>query len=442
MTTIEHLPLDNVHPHPENVRYHVGDVAELADSIAEKGLLQPITVAPDLSTPGLWVIILGHRRRAAHEVAGLDHIECIIREDLDTEQAQLEAMLIENLQRSELSPVEEAAGYERLTLFDVSPADIARRTGRAESTVRRRLELMRLPEQTRTQVHRGQLTLTQAEQIVEFAEDDEIMADLAGTPANRIDVKIQTYAYRARSRERALQRAEAVEAAGGTVHTIESLESLPDGARRIAEWWWPSSADDHLAQHTDGHAVVVYEYSTGEFCIDPASHDDDTTTTTAEPAGRKLTAEEVAARNAQEQLLTDLEAARDIRHAWLRKTLGSTRGTTPQMQELMLRQVLTRLLDTRRAESIRMWADLLGLSVDVDQHGVTRELVAAVQPWTTPRLIQGVWALMLVEITMWLELTEPWQWDLNGARREFRQLVELGYEPADAEQRMLDGDTS
>ncbi len=144
------LEIWKLQPHPKNVRRGVGDITELADSIRAQGIMQNLLVVP---TPGheeeldqFWVVI-GNRRLAAAEAANIEKLPCTIALGL-TEQEQIELMLVENLQRCDLTPVEEAQAYEQLTLdFGLSAEQIAEKTGVSASTIRRRLKITELDQE-------------------------------------------------------------------------------------------------------------------------------------------------------------------------------------------------------------------------------------------------------------------------------------------------------
>lgn len=137
-------------PHPKNVRREVGDITELADSIRAQGIMQNLLVVP---APGhedeldLFWVVIGNRRLAAAEAANVEKLPCTIALGL-TEQEQIELMLVENLQRRDLTPVEEAQAYEQLTLdFGLSAEQIAEKTGVSASTIRRRLKIKELDQE-------------------------------------------------------------------------------------------------------------------------------------------------------------------------------------------------------------------------------------------------------------------------------------------------------
>lgn len=138
-TKIVMLPTECLEHHPENPRKEIGDIAELTDSIKANGILQNLTVVPKPNDEGKYLVVIGNRRYEAGLGAGLTEFPCVI-SDMDHTK-QLETMLIENMNRSDLTVYEQAKGFEQLTLAGFTPEDIASKTGFSESTVRRRLKL-------------------------------------------------------------------------------------------------------------------------------------------------------------------------------------------------------------------------------------------------------------------------------------------------------------
>jgi len=141
------IPADKIRPNPEQPRKALGDLRELSDSIKEKGVLEPLLVrfVPREDT---YYIISGERRYHAARAAGLRELPCIekIADDAET----LELALVENLQRKDLTPFEEAEGLYRLAAqFDYTHDDIARKIGKARSSVTETLSLRNIPEQMR-----------------------------------------------------------------------------------------------------------------------------------------------------------------------------------------------------------------------------------------------------------------------------------------------------
>jgi ParB family chromosome partitioning protein len=141
------IPIERVRPNPDQPRKALGDLRELTESIREKGVLEPLLVRYS-AREDLYDIISGERRYHAARAAGLPEIPCIEKRADDAET--LEIALIENLQRKDLTPFEEADGLSRLaTQFDYTHEDIARKIGKARSSVTETLTLINIPENVR-----------------------------------------------------------------------------------------------------------------------------------------------------------------------------------------------------------------------------------------------------------------------------------------------------
>jgi ParB family transcriptional regulator, chromosome partitioning protein len=141
------IPIGKIRPNPDQPRKHIGDVGELAASIKEKGVLEPLLVRY-MPREDMYYIISGERRYHASQAAGLHELPCIekIADDAET----LELALIENLQRKDLTAFEEADGLQRLAdQFDYTHDDIAKKIGRARSSVTETMSLRLIPEQVR-----------------------------------------------------------------------------------------------------------------------------------------------------------------------------------------------------------------------------------------------------------------------------------------------------
>ena len=141
------IRLDQIRPNPEQPRKALGDLAELTDSVRAKGVLEPLLVR-FASSEGCFYIISGERRYHAARAAGLREVPCI--EKTVDEAETLEIALIENIQRKDLTPFEEADGLHRLaTQFEYTHEDMAKKIGRARSSVTETLSLRNIPESLR-----------------------------------------------------------------------------------------------------------------------------------------------------------------------------------------------------------------------------------------------------------------------------------------------------
>ncbi len=164
------LPVNRISPNPEQPRKAFDEAAlnELAESIRQEGVLQPLLVRP--LPGGNYEIVAGERRWRASQLAGLREVPVIIK-NLSNEQA-LAVALIENLQREDLNPMEEALGYNELReKFGLSQNEIAERVGKSRSAVANILRLLQLPRLLQEDLASGQLTQGHARPLL--AVDDE-----------------------------------------------------------------------------------------------------------------------------------------------------------------------------------------------------------------------------------------------------------------------------
>lgn len=160
------VPVEFISPNPRNPRrsFSENDLAELAHSIREHGLVQPIVVRP-APVPGRYEIIAGERRWRAAQRAGLTDIPVIIREVND--RTALELAIIENVQRSDLNPVEEAMGYQQLIDdHNYTQADLGQVIGKSRSHVANTLRLLKLPQPIRDMLVDGHLSAGHARTLV------------------------------------------------------------------------------------------------------------------------------------------------------------------------------------------------------------------------------------------------------------------------------------
>jgi ParB family chromosome partitioning protein len=166
------VPLDRLRPNPEQPRKYFGEdeLRELADSIKEHGIIEPIIV--EAAADGLYTIIAGERRYRAALLAGLRDAPVLVRSY--PPEARLEIALIENIQRTDLNPIEEAQAYRKLMdLTGLSQDLVAAKVGKNRSTVANALRLLRLPEEIRESLARGEISPGHARAILQAAGDEE-----------------------------------------------------------------------------------------------------------------------------------------------------------------------------------------------------------------------------------------------------------------------------
>lgn len=179
MSEMVFIPVERLVPHPDNPRKDLGDLTELAASIKENGVFQNLTVVPDVEDR--FTVIIGHRRLAAAKLAGLTELPCVITEMTPKEQVQ--TMLLENMQRADLTVYEQAQGFQMMLDLGATVEEIAEKSGFSEKTVRRRVKMMELDQKKLKEVSARQLTLSDFDalaQIEDIKERNKVL-DSIGT---------------------------------------------------------------------------------------------------------------------------------------------------------------------------------------------------------------------------------------------------------------------
>ena len=228
MDSIVKIPIDQLYPHPDNPRKNLGDLSELAESIRAKGIMQNLTVirgrrgtdeeiaqivklTATLSDDNKierdakaelqqqienrWVatdytIIIGHRRHAAAKLAGLTELPCVI-VDMDPRE-QMQTMLIENMQRSDLTKFEEAQGFQMMLDLGTPVEEIAEKTGFSETTVRRRLKWMELdPAKFKKATENHQISLGDLDRLSQIEDLNSRNECLDKIGTNDFDLAVQ-----------------------------------------------------------------------------------------------------------------------------------------------------------------------------------------------------------------------------------------------------------
>jgi len=165
------VPVEFIAPNPRNPRRHFGDaeLTDLTQSIREHGLVQPVVVRPAPGQAGMFELIAGERRWRAAQRAGLSEIPVIVRDVND--RTALELAIIENVQRADLNPVEEAMGYQQLIDdHSYTQADLGNVIGKSRSHVANTLRLLKLPEVIRDMLVDGSLSAGHARTLVTAAD--------------------------------------------------------------------------------------------------------------------------------------------------------------------------------------------------------------------------------------------------------------------------------
>lgn len=499
-TTFREVRPDEIHSHPRNIRRDIGDITELTASVKAKGVVEPLIVASEGSPLGLcgdcvlvhridadgklaehtrgtghnghtcegsgknpagsprgsYVLLAGHRRLAAAKAAGLDVVPCIVRDDLTDPAEQIETMLVENTQRTDLSPIEEGAAYQALLEFDgYTLARVANATGRAAKTVRARIALAKLDEPVRSRIHAGQITLEQAADLASFADDPKTFKKLekaAGTESWRWELQAAKNA-RKRAQDAAKARkqleAEGVRVLDGDVQLYGSHATV----KRLMDSHYDLGVRMPVAEHASWpcHAALAPQSSDVTYvCTDPAAHadpdnedGDDATAPESgdvEQPGKDPVAERRAAEQdraaAREQLTRDLEIAAGLRREFLDAVMA--RPLSPAHASAVHRVVLITVLDVMVDDVEADWLRAAGVTEpewgdDVDEYDARRDLLHDTITARDPAhlglaLLAALNEPALTRATGWDVRARTWEAPDRHEKAYLDLLEHLGYE--------------
>ncbi len=169
------VPIEFVHANPKNPRrnFDAESLSELADSIKEKGVIQPILVRNVKGATNAYEIIAGERRWRAAQLAGIHEVPVIVIDVSDREA--LELAIVENVQRSDLNALDEGRAYEQLaTEFGYTQADLSRIIGKSRSHIANILRLQKLPEYSRSLLASGEISAGHARALLAFSDMDSM----------------------------------------------------------------------------------------------------------------------------------------------------------------------------------------------------------------------------------------------------------------------------
>ena len=187
------VPIEFLKHNPRNPRRMFSDTEldELAASIRERGIVQPIIVRPVRGTTDTYEIVAGERRWRAAQRAGLHDVPIVSVELTDSEA--LEFAIIENVQRADLNPLEEAMGYQSLIdQYKHSQADVAQFVGKSRPHIANTLRLLQLPDSVKALINTGQLTAGHARALVGQPNAEELARDIVNRGLNVRQVEALT----------------------------------------------------------------------------------------------------------------------------------------------------------------------------------------------------------------------------------------------------------
>lgn len=190
---LTNIKIEELYAHPQNPRKDIGDITELVESIKNQGVFQNLTViegGPGVPTGASgYTVIIGHRRMAAAKKAGLKELPCLVAQM--NEKQQVATMLLENMQRSDLSVYEQAQGFQMMLDLGETQQSIAEKTGFSQTTVYRRLELAKLDQKKLEKASQRQISISDLDKLnqVESIDKRNELLKVIGTPNFQYSVK-------------------------------------------------------------------------------------------------------------------------------------------------------------------------------------------------------------------------------------------------------------
>ena len=245
------VPLSKIVPNPYQPRkeFESEALSELADSIRQYGVLQPLLVAP--GKDGTYILIAGERRLRASIMAGLGTVPVIVSEY--TTQQIAEIALIENLQRKDLHYLEEAEGYEKLVnTFHLTQESMAIRVGKKQSTIANKLRLLRLPVSVRNKLHDSNLTERHARVLLKLENEETQKAVLQKVLKGNLNVR-QTEALV----EKTLKENGKLDKKKPRIVIVNDVRIYLNSIREIMETVKTSGIPASMEQDMDGDDVVL-----------------------------------------------------------------------------------------------------------------------------------------------------------------------------------------
>ena len=414
------------------------DVAELALSIKEVGVVVPLVVTLDESSTESepkYRIVAGHRRALASLLAGAQTVPCVVRDDVIGKHADLEVMLLENVNRRDLSAAEEADGYKQLALLGVGVSVMALATGRPAETIAKAITAAEAPKSSAVAATYD-LSMEQLIAISEFEDDPHALAELT-TVARQEPAQFDHQLARTRqeSTRRRLTAEKTAELVDKGVLVLAERPGWDGPIVRLEELATDKGSKITAAAHAKcpGHAVFVQAYYDGRveltnYCVDFKANKHRKMTTSGSTVGGKLSDDELAKRRASRAHKALFVAATAVRREFVRalcdrKSLPTAIVPLVWLELAQNAYVTNRQLRPYLKALREIYAELGGNADDEGASALT----------SGPRLVSEVLRLLAAESE------HSWAHDYTSGvhARYLRLLVAAGYTAADVENEML-----
>lgn len=451
MTRIVYIPINQLEHHPNNPRGDLGDLTELTASIRESGIMQNLTVVPTTDCNSDYWVVIGNRRLEAAKAAGLEELPCII-SDMDARQ-QLATMLAENMQRVDLTLLEQAQGVQQMMDLGMDVADVAKRTGLRKSAVERRRTMMQYnPEAVEKAVARGGTLMDFADlsKINDARKREALLMDI-GTPnfRNRLRGAMEDQ----RDWELAEALAKKLDAFATRIERVGMVGEREQKMLDKKRWHRPrqKEIDEVITPADVRERRYYYSVSTAYPCVALYVECDGAT-----DAQEIETAEQMERNARREQLQGRMRMAEEAckRHRQLRYDfLDNGAGLKLDREYLVgqLMEVVTGEIGQRTSDSVGRMCELLGVRViNAGAYNARPKEDEFAQTACQRQAFTAAAVLMSILDT---ERVKPYYQDyvsdVGACRPEHRRsepmarwyriLEHIGYEMSDEERQMMDG---
>ena len=265
---LNYINVKNITPHPDNPRRELGDLSELTESIRINGIFQNLTVVPWVSkftgqlgdngsTKDDYTVIIGHRRLAAAKAAGLTEVPCIVADMTPSEQVQ--TMLLENMQRCDLTPYEQACGFQ--VMFDMGETvnTISEKTGFSQTTIRHRMEMAKLDKKTLEQTAKKGATIADYIELEKIKDIDTRNSVLESIGTRNFNIKLSIAIDEQRSAAGRIKWEEVL----SSFATLTDEQYGPNGTEYADYINYGNDAEDY--KFPEDSETTQYYYKLGKF---------------------------------------------------------------------------------------------------------------------------------------------------------------------------------
>lgn len=439
--TVHMLDTDKLIPNPDNPRKDVGDIEELAKSIRKNGIMQNLTVVPADDDMNEFVVLIGHRRLEAAKAAGICKVPCVIAEGL-TREEQLAIMLEENMQRNNLTVLEQAESFQMMIELGNTIESLTEKTGFSESTIRHRLKIAELDSEMlrkREEDPDLQLSLTDLYEL-EKIKSLETRNSVLGAAISGDDLRRRARNAAAQEKlDEAFERCAAIMQQAGLKPAGKEVKSWSAGLERV---WSDELNNPELIrmlkdklEELDPETKYIYLRDYGRIFI----------MTKKKPQKHEMTEEEKRRKemDKRRKAFVEIQKAYDRRrHDFILNELQGSKLTEEQKQEIMTRAIEILL---RYGQGTSITKDSIAAYVEEIERWKTteaqKEAALNMEPWVV--MLAAADYDMSLYSGMYRVLIQ-YNGEINTERAEeikeiYNLLTKYGYEMEPEEKAMLDG---